>query len=322
VILEEMVIAITRGSRKGAAAVVFAAISACQPVPSPAVPTPAAALPLAADIDTLASREFGGRQAGTPGDDSTADFLARRYQRLGLRPAFRWCASPELCRPSYFQRFETREGVSHNVGVIVDGLDSASRAEYVVVGAHFDHLGRSPTYSMDRDAGFVLRPGADDNASGTAAVLELAKRFAEHRAKCSILFLNFDAEELGLLGSHAFLSSPPVSKSAMLFMLNLDMVGRLRLDQLFIETVETTSGDRFVLERAAKAAGLRAHFVADDARSDHENFGRAGIPAVQVTTGTHGDYHTRADIAARINAVGLAHVVDFAEQVVRSIADR
>jgi len=318
-----MVIEITRGSLKRAAALAIAAASACQSAPSTIVPTPAAALPLGADIDTLASRAFGGRGAGTAGDDSTADFLARRYAQLGLRPAFTIsCDSPLNCRPSYLQRFETREGVYHNVGVIVDGLDPASRAEYVVVGAHFDHLGRSPSYSMDRDAGFVIRPGADDNASGTAAVLELARRFAKHRTKRSILFLNFDAEELGLLGSYAFLRAPPVPKSAMVFMLNLDMVGRLRGDQLFIETLRTTSGDRTALENAAKATGLRPHFVPDDARSDHENFGREGIAAVQVTTGMHGDYHTRADIAARINAVGLARVVDFAEQVARSIADR
>lgn len=316
-------IEITRRSLRRTAALAIAAVSACQSTRSTVAPTPPAALPLAADVDTLASRAFAGREAGTPGDDSTADFLARRYERLGLRAAFTiWCDTPLHCRPSYFQRFETREGVFHNVGVIVDGLDSVSRGEYVVVGAHFDHLGRSPTYSMDRDAGFVLRPGADDNASGTAAILDLARRFATHRTKRSMLFLNFDAEELGLLGSDAFLHAPPVPESAMIFMLNLDMVGRLRGDQLFIETVRTTGGDRTVLERAANAVGLRAHFVADDARSDHENFGRAGIAAVQVTTGMHGDYHTRADIAARINAVGLARVVDFAEQVARSIGDR
>src|SRR5262249_19946743 len=111
-------------------------------------------------------------------------------------------------------------------------------------------------------------------------------------------------------------------KSAMILMLNLDMVGRLRGDNLFIETLGTTGSDRAMLDSAAKAAGLRAHFVQDDGRSDHENFGRAGIPAVQVSTGTHVDYHTKGDIAARINAVGLARIVDFAEQVVRRVADR
>jgi Zn-dependent M28 family amino/carboxypeptidase len=318
-----MVIGITRKSLTGAVALVSAVAVACQPSASSISPTPSAALPLAADIDTLASRAFGGRQAGTAGDDSTADFLARRYARLGLRAAFHVaCGSPPNCRPSYFQRFETPDGVSHNVGVIVDGSDPEHRDEYVVIGAHFDHLGRSPTYSMDRDAGFVLRPGADDNASGTAAVLELAKRFGEHAAKRPLLFVNFDAEELGLVGSRFLLATPPVPKAEMIFMLNLDMVGRLRGDHLYIETERISRVDRAVFDRAAKVVGLRLHFVSDDGRSDHASFAREGIAAAELYTGMHTDYHTAADIAGRINAAGLARVVDFAEHVVRSIADR
>jgi hypothetical protein len=315
---------IIRGPWKWPAALAVAAVAACQSAgPSPIRPTPAAAAPLAADIDTLASRAFDGRQAGTPGADTTADFLARRYQRLGLRAAFKIsCASPLNCPASYLQSFRTRDGFSHNVGVIADGLDSARRGEYVVIGAHFDHLGHSPTYSMDWDAGFALRPGADDNASGTAAVLELAKRFGERRTKRSILFVNFDAEEEGLLGSRAFLSAPPVPRSAIIFMLNLDMVGRLRGDQLFVEALRITRSEDAGLDSAAKAVGLRLHFVPDEGRSDHSTFGLEGIAAVQLSTGMHGDYHTASDIAGRINAVGLARVVDFAEVVVRSIADR
>src|SRR5262245_4751895 len=185
------------------AALVFAlTAAACVPGVRPIEPTPAAVVPLAADIDTLVSPAFGGRQAGMPGADSAADFLARRFERLGLRPAF---------HASYLQVFRHENDVFHNVGAIVEGLDSTRRAEYVVIGAHFDHLGDSPTFALDRSAGYVMRPGADDNASGTAAVLELARRFANHPAKRSIVFVNFDAEEIGLVGSRAWLVTPPVA---------------------------------------------------------------------------------------------------------------
>jgi Zn-dependent M28 family amino/carboxypeptidase len=307
---------------KAVGLVALAMLAACQPAATSTLPTPPSALSLAADIDTLASRAFNGREAGTAGADSAADFLARRYAGLGLRAAFHAeCDSPR-CRPSYFQVFRTPTGVFHNVGAIVEGLDSTRRDEYVVIGAHFDHLGHSPTFAMDRYAGFVLRPGADDNASGTSAVLELARRFAERATKRSILLVNFDAEELGLMGSRALLIAPPVPKAAMIFMLNLDMVGRLRNDRLFIETLRIGSGDRALFDSAARVVGIHAQFIPDDRRSDQANFAEEGIANAELSTGFHGDYHTASDIAARINATGLSRIVDLAEHVVRSIADR
>src|SRR6185295_12659421 len=100
---------------------------------------------------------------------------------------------------------------------------SLVRTQFIVLGAHYDHLGRSPTWALDYERGFVIRPGADDNASGTAGVLELARRFHDRPARRSILIVNFDAEEIGLVGSRVFLSIPPVPQQAMTFMLNLDM---------------------------------------------------------------------------------------------------
>jgi len=287
---------------------------ACQPAAPPEVPTSASATALAADIDTLASRPFNGRQAGTPGADSAADFIARRYLHLGLRGAFQ--------TESYLQFFRNDRGVYHNVGAIAEGLDSLRRHEYVLIGAHFDHLGRSPTWAMDRDAGFVLRPGADDNASGTAAVLELARRFAGRAAKRSILFVNFDAEEEGLIGSRAFLAMPPVPRTAMVFMLNLDMVGRLSGDRLFVASHRMEPSVRAIFDSAANASSIHPQFMRSDDRSDHATFEDEGIAAAELSTGYHADYHRASDIPSRINIAGLARVVDVAEMVVRRIADR
>jgi Zn-dependent M28 family amino/carboxypeptidase len=303
--------------------IALAVVVACQaPAPSPR-PTSASAPSLAADIDTLASRAFNGREAGTPGADSAAEFLARRYEHLGLRAAFEEeCDPVPRCRSSYFQVFRTPNNSFHNVGAAVDGLDSTRRSEYVVIGAHFDHLGRSPSYAMDRRAGYVLRPGADDNASGTAAVLELARRFAQRATKRSILLVNFDAEEEGLLGSYALLRTPPVPQSAMVFMLNLDMVGRLRGDRLFVESRGIERSIRPIVDSAAKVVGINVRYLASDDRSDNASFVDERIPAAELSTGMHDDYHTAADIPTRLNIEGLARVADLAELVVRRIANR
>lgn len=299
------------------------AAAACQPAAPPAIPVSPSAAMLVGDIDTLASRGFNGREAGTPGADSAADFIERRYLRLRLRPAFPSdCDSAAQCRPSYLQVFRPTSMIAHNVGALVEGTDPGRRDEYIVIGAHFDHLGHSPTFALDRDAGFVLRPGADDNASGTAAVLELSRRFGARPANRSILFVNFDAEEEGLLGSRAFLGRPPVPKEAMRLMLNLDMVGRLRRNRVFIESRQIDPTIRAIVDREARTAGIRAEFSQSDDLSDDASFADEGIPAVWISTGDHEDYHKASDVPARINVDGLTRIVDLVERVARTLADR
>lgn len=306
------------------AAVIFVFVigAACQPAQRPPAQLPASATALAADVDTLASAAFNGRQAGTAGADSAADYIERRYFRLGLRPAFRSnCDSAAHCQFSYGQTVRTGRIVLRNIGAIVSGADPERRDEYIVIGAHFDHLGHSPTYALDPDEGFVLRPGADDNASGTAAVLELARRFAARAARRSILLVNFDAEEEGLLGSRALLRAPPISKNAMRFMIDLDMVGRLRGDRIFIEGGQIGRANRAMLESEARAVGIRAELIPSDDRSDDASFADEGIPALWLSTGEHDDYHRASDVPARINVEGLARVVDLVERLVRRMAN-
>jgi Zn-dependent M28 family amino/carboxypeptidase len=296
-------------------------VAACN-TPAPATPTPTPATGPLADIFMLASPAFGGREHGTPGNDSAAVFLARRYEALRLRPAFRQgCDTQGRCSASYFQWFNTPDGASHNVGAIVEGRDSLLRTEYVVIGAHFDHLGYSPVHSLDGYNGAVLRPGADDNASGTAALLALAERLGREPARRSILILDFDAEEEGMWGSHAFIASTAFLIGDMRFMLNLDMIGRLRDHHLDVQGVPERSAMRARIDSVARAAGLQAHFVRDQGRSDHASFAEARIPIAMFTTGEHADYHTSRDVASRINGPGLLAIIDVAESIVRSAAD-
>jgi Zn-dependent M28 family amino/carboxypeptidase len=304
---------------------ILAAVVACRPaIPAIGAASAASTSSLAADIDTLTSSAFGGREAGTTGADSAADFVARRYQHLGLRGAFHSdCDSAGHCQPSYFGPFELRTGFGRNVGALIPGTGPTGTGEFVVIGAHFDGLGHSPTWALDRDAGFVMRPGADDNASGTAAVLELAQRLRERATKRSILLYNFDAEEEGRVGSRALLSIDPlVARDAMVFMINLDMVGRLNHDRLYIEGGATDPRIRAIFDSAAAATHLRVQFIPRDGLSDDASFVEAGIDAAYLSTGRHADYHTARDIASRLNIDGLRRLADFTELVVRGIADR
>lgn len=297
----------------------FLLVTACHS-PSPGAPAPTSG-PLA-DITLLASPAFGGRERGTPGNDSAAMFIARRYVSLQLRPAFRRaCVERDRCLASYYQFFDTFDGTSHNVGAVVEGRDSVLRNEYVVIGAHFDHLGYSSRFANDGYQGIALHPGADDNASGTAAVLALAERLARRPTRRSILVVDFDAEEEGMWGSQAFVASKAYRLEDMKFMLNLDMIGRLRDRRLEVQGVSDRPIMRARIDSAARAASLHAVFLRDARRSDQTSFADVGVPVAMFTTGEHGAYHTVRDVASRINGPGLLTIIDVAEAVVRSAAD-
>ena len=144
------------------------------------------------DISYLASDVLEGRLTGTPGNDSAAAYIARRYDYLRLRAPY----------PGYLQNFVARSAAglhtgdtagqkTQNVVAILNGSDPAYRGRYLVVGAHFDHLGRGTRYAMDPQAGDAIRNGADDNASGTAAVLQLARMLSISKPRHSVVFVNF-----------------------------------------------------------------------------------------------------------------------------------
>ncbi len=293
-------------------------VSAAPPVAPPLKPAG-----IGADIQYLASRSLAGRGAGTAGNDSAAVFLARRHQALGLPGAFQaWCATG-ACGVSYFQYFIGDEVEGHNVGSFIRGSDPERYREFVVVGAHYDHLGTSTRFAMDPDLVASVRPGADDNASGTAAVLELARRLAANPPPRSVLLVHFDAEEWGLVGSRAFVARPPIPVSSIVFMLNLDMVGRLHGRDLLIDGTAADSLTRSLADSVAKAVGVgSARSSVSAGRSDHAAFIPIGVPALSLTSGFHGDYHRVTDVPARIDVVGLTRIVDVAEGIVRAAATR
>jgi len=273
------------------------------------------------DIEYLASDRLAGRLTGTPGNDSAAAYLSRRYAALKLQEA----------SPQYLQKFVARPAVhsgqsvslpTQNVFAVLPGRDPALRNQYVVIGAHFDHLGTSTEGALDPDEHVAVRRGADDNASGSAAVMELARLFSRSPARRSIIFANFTGEEEGLLGSAYFVDHSPVPIDSVVAMLNFDMVGRMRNDKLIVYGVATATEFPAVLERANTAPRLTIAAQGDGfGPSDHSSFYAKNIPVLHFFTDLHDDYHRASDLPEKINAGGEARVVTFAERIARAIAD-
>ena len=284
---------------------------------------------IAADVAILADDAMEGRGAGTAGNDSAAAFIARRFASLGLRP---------LDGASFLLPFTAHAAAfghgsepapalaGKNVAAVVPGTDASQRGRYVVVGAHFDHLGRSPRSSLDPQARDAIRNGADDNASGTAVVLELARRLKRHPTRRPVVLVLFDAEELGLLGSRDFVERPALPLDSIEAMVNLDMVGRLRDDKLLVFGTGTATELSALADSAnlpAGAGALQLAKVPDGlGPSDHASFARKGVPVLHLFTDVHEDYHRATDDAAKLDAAGAARVAAFAERVVRRLADQ
>ena len=210
---------------------------------------------------------------------------------------------------------------TQNVVAMIPGRDPVVAGEVVVIGGHFDHLGRSPSNALDQ--GDAVRNGADDNASGTAAVLELARLFAAQPARRSIVLAHFSGEELGLLGSQWFVEHSPVPTGNIVAMVNFDMVGRLRNDRLIVYGVATARELPAIIDSANVEPKLQIRAVGDGfGPSDHSSFYAKGIPVLHFFTDLHDDYHRATDDVEKIDAAGTARVVAVAERAVRAIADR
>jgi aminopeptidase YwaD len=309
--------------RRAATLGLVVAAAACQ---SPHVGPSAAVVPdslaIRRDIFYLASDALGGRLTGTPGNDSAAAYIARRYAALGLKPMSNGYLQRFVARPA--TRGEARPSLpTQNVFALLPGRDPALRGQYIVIGAHFDHLGTSIEGAMDPEAKGAVRRGADDNASGTAAVLELARLLAAAPTRRSIIFANFSGEEEGLLGSAYFVEHSPVPIDSIDAMLNFDMVGRLKNDRLIVYGVATAKELPALLDSANAPVGLRLTAQGDGfGASDQSSFYAKDLPVLHFFTDLHDDYHRASDVPERINAAGEARVVTVAERVAREISDR
>jgi hypothetical protein len=200
----------------------------------------------------------------------------------------------------------------HNVIAAIPGSDPGLRSEWVVIGAHYDHLGLGDEQSLAPNAIGQIHHGADDNASGTAGVLELARLASmhPHAFKRSLMFMTFAGEELGLLGSSYFVSHPTVPLDSITSMINMDMIGRVSNMKLNVLGVGTSPEFQPWIEEFNKTVGLQLNFSSGGPEgSDHISFENKHIPIMFFFSGLHTDYHRPSDTSDKINSIGAIKVL-------------
>ncbi|MBI4548168.1 MAG: M28 family peptidase, partial [Ignavibacteriae bacterium] len=204
-----------------------------------------------------------------------------------------------------------------------EGVDPVLKNEVLVIGAHMDHLGMGGDGSLKPDT-VAIHYGADDNASGTAALLEVAQYVSSQRysLKRSILFIAFSGEELGLLGSDYYVKNPAFPLERTIAMMNMDMIGRLRESTLVVEGMGTSPRWRDIVQRQ-NADSFFTLKLKDDGfgPSDHASFYAKDIPVMFFFTNLHSDYHRPSDTREKINYDGEQHIVEFVARIVTDIAN-
>lgn len=268
---------------------------------------------LHAHVSYLASDELEGRGLGTDGKDLAKAYIKNQFEAAGLI----------AMGDSYAQDFPLKMHMAWvkatNIVGLVEGTDPQLKNEYIVIGAHYDHMG----YELKKDKK-VIYPGADDNASGVAAIIELAKYFnkPENKLKRSIIFIAFDAEESGLLGSKHFVKKIDENmKKNIKVMFSFDMVGMLESNKgLDLKGMGTLTTGVVTAERHAQGISLLNLSANIESRTDTEPFGDAGIPAIHVFTGLKSPYHKPEDKADLLDYHGMTKVVDFMAKVITDLS--
>jgi Zn-dependent M28 family amino/carboxypeptidase len=247
-------------------------------------------------VRTLSSPAFEGRRTGTPGNVKARALLSGRFRSIGLAPL-----SGGFELPFKFTRNgDTHQGV--NIAAICPGRGAPDNGA-LVISAHYDHLGV-------RDGS--IYPGADDNASGVAVLLELARYCRRSPWTHDAIFVAFDAEELGLQGAKAFVASPPIPRERFIALnINLDMVSRSAARELYVAGTHHRPALKSVLDPIAAKAPIKLLFGHDKGggeddwtlQSDHGAFHAAGIPFIYFGVEDHPDYHKPTDTADKIDTV-------------------
>lgn len=253
--------------------------------------------PVDDDLEALCAEDMAGRGLGQPGLDQAAVYLESRLRGMELEPAFVW---------GYRQQFTAPGGEPLvNLVAVVGGADLS---RHVIVGAHYDHLGV--------DAEGQVYPGADDNASGVAAVLELARLLQQDPPAHRVLLVLFAGEESGLLGSRHYVANPALPLEKCTAMLNFDTVGRLEQGGLTIFGADTAQEWTSILQGVDFGFGLDPRLPEKDpGGSDQKSFVEKGVPALQFFTGAHADYHRPSDTLDAIDREGVVVVAAFGAEL-------
>jgi len=263
------------------------------------------------DVVYLASDFLQGRETGTEGEELAANYLATRFQEAGL--------TPKGDDQSWFQSFDFQynpnphaaNGESRTGKNVIGYIDNQA-AHTVVIGAHYDHLGKGEFSSREPGAN-TIHNGADDNASGVAGMIRLAHYLAQSKAtNNNYLFIGFSGEEMGLHGSKHFVNNPTVDLTTVNYMLNMDMIGKLNAEKVLVINGAGTSPVWKEVLPKIDVDGIK--IKTNDSGvgpSDHTSFYLKDLPVLHFFTGAHDDYHTPSDDSEDVNFAGIESVTDF-----------
>ena len=275
-------------------------------------------------VTYLASDKLKGRGTATKEEMMAAKYIAKQFSKIGLQPKGEG--------NSYFHKFTFKKSSDPHGGFDANApeMHSMNVAGYldngaentIVIGAHYDHLGLGHDHnSLDANPTGKIHNGADDNASGTAGVIELARYLAKNdvKEKHNFLFLCFSGEELGLIGSKKYTESPTIDLNKVSFMINMDMIGRLNEEKRLVVGGVGTAPDFVPLFNSIKTdLGIKLD-SAGIVPSDHTSFYLKNIPVLFFFTGQHSDYHKPSDDVNLVNFAGEKQVLELAITAIQSL---
>jgi hypothetical protein len=275
-----------------------------------------------ADVRYLADDRQEGRGVGTAGLERAGAYIRDGFARAGLQASFQDFTIP----PDAPAVMHTTLGgaPTRNVLAVLPGTSPTLRGEVVVIGAHYDHLGLGGFGALDPDSTGRVHNGADDNASGTAALLEIGRLLAGRRPARTIVLVAFSGEELGTLGSSFFVQHPiPQPIDSLYAMLNLDMVGRMRSARLLALGAATAKEFPALLDSLNSPARFDLRASGDGwGPSDHAVFFATRRPVLHFFTDLHDDYHRSTDDWDKLNVAGIAQVAQFVADLGWALANR
>lgn len=276
------------------------------------------------DVAFLADDELEGRRTGTSGEKAAASYIAKRFNNLGLK---------SKGTDGFFQSFTFKpktnphgevkyiDGDSTINGTNILGYLDNDAPKTIIIGAHYDHLGYGGEGSLYKGEEKAIHNGADDNASGVAVMLNLASKLKKTNKGNNYLFMAFSGEEMGLIGSNYFVKNATIDLGTVNYMLNMDMVGRLKQDStLAVYGVGTTpifkhvinvSNNRFKLIEKESGVGP----------SDHTSFYLNDIPVLHFFTGQHEDYHRPSDDFDKLNYEGMETISTYIYDIITDLDD-
>ena len=283
------------------------------------------------DVAYLANDKLEGRQTGTEGEKIAADYLVNRFQNIGLEPKgsdgyIQSYSFKPKTDPHKEVEFTTNAD-STITGRNVIGYINNNAKTTIVIGAHYDHLGYGGEGSLYREKDKAIHNGADDNASGVAVLLDIATRLkikneqSKIKDKNNYLFMAFSGEEMGLLGSNYFSKNATIDAKSMNYMINMDMIGRMKADStLAVYGVGTSP----MFKQTLKANNEKFKLIQNESGvgpSDHTSFYLIDIPVLHFFTGQHEDYHKPSDDSEKLNYDGMNLISDYIFDIIVDLDD-